>query len=310
MPNKLERQSAGKSEKENDKSEDIRLSTVVKNMTFGEWSALLSIVVVIIGSAATAGGIIERMNRESLISTAVLSATKPMTEELDISEKEKAVLSTDLGAAHKKLLSQESENTRLKQANDAMETEVRTLLENLEFEQSFTTFAENYINYLAGGGPVAANILSDYVCALYRESQTSGKSINFQTTSVRDIVRGNFDLSVDELEASGYNVDLVRELREIKDRGIVRVLPNVSKTLGREVSPSILRQPGANPFFSPTVRKENKARSNSILNSAIRKVDQEVGVLIKVVTFPGHAPFQMPDEIAKRVHQDPSCRIR
>ncbi|MEM9496404.1 MAG: hypothetical protein AAGA28_00670 [Pseudomonadota bacterium] len=298
----------GKPEREKIKAEDIRLSCVIKNMTFGEWSALISVIVVITGGAAAIGGFLEKLNRDSLIASAVSNATKPIEDERTSIAEKLVALTSEFDAANANLRSEQSEKAQLERANSAMENEVRTLLANLELEQSFTTFAENYINYLVGGSDVAADILSDYVCALYRDSQVAGKSINFQTNSIEDIVNGNTDLSLNELEESGYNAELVRELREMRRSGIVRVLPNVSKALGREVSPNILKSP-IQALANPNVKKQNKAQIDQIFRSAVRRVDQERGVLVKVVTFPGHSPFRLPEEIAARVHKNPSCRV-
>lgn len=269
---------------------DMTLGKLLRTLTIGDWAKVCSAAVVVLGAAVTVGNYLERQSRTDAISVAI----EPIAAERDaISSKLKIVT---------------EERDQLRQANGAMETQVDLLRAGLEAEVSFATFSENYINYLAGGGPFAADILADYVCALYRESQTAGKDVAFEPTSVEALVKGDWAVSLEDLEASGFNVALLSELREIHEDGVQRLLPNVSKALNLDVAPTV-RRPAISPQVQPQSEGWDKSQTDRMLTSATRQVDANSGRLIKIVTFPGHPPFQMPDVIALRVHGNPECRV-
>lgn len=276
--------------KKQDKASEISLFALFKSMSAGEWAALIAILITVGGTAVGAGSWLEQQQRIA----AVEQATTPLKAEIEGLKASNASLNAT--------------QFRLEAANRAMDSQLKLFAVNVQYAESFATFAENYINYLAGGGEPAKLIFIDYVCSLYRESQEKGRNIEFTASSFREIVGGSLNASLEELEASGFNAQLAAELRELQARGLIRFLPEVSRQLGREIAP--LPFPTTSPLTFPTARRLSNPDKEAIISGVSKSVDAREGRMIKTVTFPGRSPFVLPQEIALAVHSDRNCRVR
>jgi hypothetical protein len=268
------------------------LYAVLRSMTFGEWAAAIGTAFVVLstvsGAAVWVGQTSEKETRGALIEAA------------------RAPLQAQLKTATDGLEAARGENARLKTANGAMERQMNALIARLHADKAFTLFAEEYINYLAAPSDTTRNILADYVCKLYRESQQASTNVAFTPVPFEEIVRGDFAVSLDDLAASGYNVGVLKDLRQLQmDGRITQFMPEVSRLIGRSVSP----QPQVSPQFPPLPRPRSDDASQ-VIAQATKQIDSTIGSLIKIVTFPGHNPFTMPAAVAAQVHSDPRCRIR
>ena len=206
---------------------DVSLARLLRSMRISEWAAVITTAGVLLGGAAFVGGFIEWLGR----SDAIARAKEPLETRISDLEQQKSDL-------EELKLQSVAHVASLEQANRALENQVNILRRGVEIEASFATFAEHYINYLAGAGPLAADLLADYVCALYREDQTDGSDIDFTPATAEELVRGDWAFSLEALEKSGHNAELLRELRELHERGVARFLPSVSKEIGAQVAPT------------------------------------------------------------------------
>jgi hypothetical protein len=277
-------------------SKDPSLYDIIKSMTVREWVAVISTVILVLstvsGAAGWVGRSIEKETRGTLIQTAL------------------APIQADLKTSANNLEAAQGENARLRNANGAMERQMNILIARLQAEKAFTLFAEEYINYLAAPSSTTRNILADLVCKLYRDSQQASTNIRFTPVRVEEIVSGDFATSLDDLAASGYNINVLKDLRQLQmDGRVTRSMPELSQLIGRSVSPQISLQPQVSPqiILRPVSRSED---ADPIIAQATKRIEGTTGSLIKIVTFPGHSPFTMPAPVAAQVHSDPSCRIR
>lgn len=270
----------------NPEAAKVSLFGLLRGMSIGEWAALVAVLASLGGGAMAAGAWLERQQRDA----AVAAALQPVEAEL-----------SGLKDRH---IALQSEQAALLSANAAMEKQVRALIGQSELDAAFTTFAQNYINHLAGGGPQAKAILVDYVCALFRESQIAGKEVGFEPISLEAIVEGDFEMSLNDLRDAGYNPRLVQELRDLRDKGATEYYRTMSRLLDKQIGPRVSRNPNARPTPGPKVDPEAVSRE------VIDMVDSEVGQMIKTVTFPGRPPFTLPPEVSLAVHRDPACRVR
>ncbi|MGI9369955.1 MAG: hypothetical protein ACR2O2_14055 [Ruegeria sp.] len=265
----------------------LSLFSLLKAMTLFEWAAVVAVLISVGGGAATVGAWLEGQKRADIVAAAVA----PVQTELD-----------KVKTAQIDVLSQ---NASLLRANQAMENQVRIFSRQAELDAAFTTFSQNYINWLAGGGDVAKDILVDYVCLLFRESQVAGQKLQFDALSFKDVVAGDFDASLEELQKSGFNSALIKELRQLREAGgqVTERYRQLSTLTGERLRPRVTRNPNTATVY-PEVDVEE------IEDLAVSTVEEAEGRMIKTVTFPQRPPFVLPQDVALAVHKNPGCRVR
>jgi hypothetical protein len=193
-----------------------------------------------------------------------------------------------LNADKGKLKSESSELKRqLGEANRNLEAEKSVAISVAQRDQSTEIkegLLENYLSYEIAGGDEARKSFADYVCVLWRNSEER----NVQVTKV------SLQLSDDDIH-QGVSADLRRML--------------LKSGLSERTVPVKFEQLANSPKISPLAgvpRGTKRARASDEEISEIKKSAKNI-YLVKTIRFKDGTDYQIPQEIATSVYDNPSC---
>ena len=193
-----------------------------------------------------------------------------------------------LNADKDKLKGESSDLKRqLGEANRDLEAEKSIVMSVTQRDQSTEIkeeFLEKYLSYEIAGGDEARKLFADYVCVLWKNSAER----NVQVTKVP------LQLSDDDIR-QGVSSDLRHML--LKSGLSERTVPAKFEQLAN--SPKI-----SPPAGVPSGMKRARASAEEI--SEIKKSAKNI-YLVKTIRFKDGTDYQIPQEIATSVYDNPSC---